>query len=393
MEDKKKYLRELEARKNNTLEMLDSLHERLGASLFSSLEAKEEASAITGLSSEKDDSPSSLYEEKTRLVNEITDSEESIREIEADLHHLGEIEAIISRKEQEKNEKNREISHLCLDLGRLILSNPGFENFTSDFEQEMNELSLKIDFQQKKIEELDNSEGSFFTRLTNSVKSIVTKAQLTKSEAALDKFCRSVGERFLLHDAGLIDNDEIADLRERGKELREKQNVLNEEHAKLKTERRDTAEAIDRKGNPARRISEFEILIKKAREEINRVHRRFGSSICKSEWQDYFLKYFTETEHDLADKIAALEESINITDSQISTTKIEIAIDIEKAEIAKLKIMVKDKQQRITDAQDAIIKMEEQIADAEGRIIELSGKNNNTKTTEKSKNGKNSKAK
>ena len=135
MEDKKKYLRELEARKSNTLEMLDTLHERLGTSLLTSLDSKDKASEIAGLSSEIDDNPSFLFVEKARLVKEIKDSEESIREIEADLHHLGEIEAIISRKEQEKNEKNREISHINLDLGRLVLSNPGFEHFTADFEQ------------------------------------------------------------------------------------------------------------------------------------------------------------------------------------------------------------------------------------------------------------------
>ena len=393
MEDRKKTLRDLEEAKADTLELLDNLLEKLGESLVSRMETsggkkkgKNQESDSRELAKAEGDNPALLWEEKKSLLRDIADSEGNIKAIEADLRHLGELEEKINQKEREKNEKAKELFLLCTELGRLVLADPGFENFTASFEQEMNDISLKIDFQQKKLEELDSSEGNFFTRLTNGVKGMVTKAMLSKNEAALERLYRSAGEQFLVfmenssgREEPEFKDGEIDTLTHDGLKQRKTHEALKEEIAGLKAERRETADAIDQKGNPARRISELEVRITRIKEEIRALHRRFGACARKNEWKDHFSSLYSESDKILDDKIASLYESLKDTETKIEATKIAIAIDNENAEIAKLKDAIEDKKRRIADAESAITGMQGQIAAAEKRIEDLTGKHGEKK--------------
>jgi hypothetical protein len=150
MEDRKKLIRDLEARKAQTQEALDSLLEKLGESFIARIENGEIAPDMPV--SETADSPQGLYNDKARNLKEITDSQDAIKAIENNLSRLGELEELIDRKEQENSEKIRAINHLYSNLGELILGDARFHEFCAPFEVEFNDITLRIDLQEKKLD-------------------------------------------------------------------------------------------------------------------------------------------------------------------------------------------------------------------------------------------------
>jgi len=383
MEDRKKTLKDLETAKNDTQKLLNSLLEKLGESLVSRMDTHSAAANKAVLPDE--DNPFHLWEEKKRLQKEIADSEENIKSIETDLRHIGELEEEINRKEREKNEKSREISGVYEDLGRFILNSSGFSGFNAAYEQEFGDISGKIDFQQKRLEELNNSEGGIINGLANGVKSMVTRTLLSRNEANLEKLYRFAGEQFLTglenpsgsrilpEESRLAEEGKFAPVVQQGCELRKSAAQLRDEIESLRNDRRETAQALDQKGNPARRISELETCITRTFDDIGRLHIRFGSLILEKEWKKFFAADLN-TERILYDKIISLDESLKNTEAKIDSTRVAIALDNEKSEILKLREGIDERRKRIAETEAVIAEMEEQITAAEKRMTELTEK-------------------
>ncbi|MDR0313234.1 MAG: hypothetical protein LBI14_06520 [Treponema sp.] len=376
MEDRKKLIRELEARKVQTQEALDGLLEKLGESFITRIESGEITPDMPV--SDTADSPQGLCDEKARNLKEIAGSQETIKAIEANLSRLGELEELIDRKEQENSEKVREIAHLYSKLGEFILGDPRFREFCAPFEAEFNDITLRIDFQEKKLDELENSEGGFFIKVANGAKSMVTKSLLAKYRSTLEKLYRSAGEQFIVTLGKPSENldelsgdEELDELIEQCEELRKLSATLKEEIAKLRNERKECADVLDQGGSPTRRISDIEKYIARIREDIRKIHRRFGTSIRRKEVISVFAVDFTDGEKALDEKICSLEELIFETDRRIEETKIAIAIDEKKAEIDKLKDVITEKRRVIADANAAIQDYDGKIAEAEKQLEEL----------------------
>ncbi|MCL2832966.1 MAG: hypothetical protein FWD78_07335 [Treponema sp.] len=387
MEDNKKILQSLEAGKAETQKLLDNLLENIGESLISQMELTGSMPNSAKPSSAEDggDSPLALLGEKNRLLREISDSQENIGIIEADLSLLSKLEEDITRTEREKNDKAREIPPANTELGRFALKDPAFENFNASFERSFNDITLKIDFQQKKLEELNNTDGYFLSKIGNGVKGMMARATLSKSEGDLEKLYRSAGEQFLAgvdnpssgklsqEELSLAQTGEIAGLVEKAKDLRNLQISLKDEIERYRLQRRATTQALDQKGNPARRISELEMNINKTKDEVRKVHLRFGALVRKSEWKKP-LASLLKNEEPLYEKITALDESLEITEKKIEYTKAAIAIENEKADIAGFQETIKEKQQTIEEAQASITEIETKIKAAQDRIDGLTEK-------------------
>ena len=388
MEDRKKTIRELESKKAETLEVLARLLENLGGSLITGLESRGPETEFPDSSKPEieGDYPLLIWEEKQRLNKEIADTQEKIKTIEADLSRLGDLEGEISRKESENAEKNKELSSVYPELGRLILEDPGFDKFSSSYRQQLESIFHQIDTQEKKLNELENAEGNFFARLASGARGWLTKSQLAKNEATLKGLYRSAGEQFIISrtqedsresSPELFDESswgaEISNKVQKTEELRRLQIFLKEEVTRLLTERREIANALNQEGNPVRRISGLENVITRKQEEIRTVNRRFGSCIREDLWKERFISLFSEDDRILEEKICSLEETLKETDKRIEETKIAMAIDNEKAEIEKMKDAIEDKRKRIAEAEAAITEYEGQIAASEKRIQELSG--------------------
>jgi len=377
MEDRKKTLKDLEASKLQTIETLDNLLANLGESLIARMET------VSGIPSDGE-TPVKIWDEKNRLQKEIANAEENIVLIETDLRRLGELEEEINRLERERNEISKDVLPVYTELGRLVLIDSGFENFSSAFEKEMNDITMKIDYQQKKLDELDGEEGNIFIRATKGVRGMVNRLILTKNEAELEKLFRGAGEQFFIalenpgsrissEEITLSDEGIIGSHKQKGSEFRQRLAELRDEGEKLRTERREKAAALDQKGNPARRISELEAFITNTKDEVIRVYRNFGACARKEEWRKFFAP-FSETENIQDEKIDSISKSLHITEQQIEDVKIAIAIDNENAEISKLKAAINEKQQIINNAESAIAGMKNQIETAEKNIKNLSEK-------------------
>ena len=384
MEDRKKILRDLEAKKAEIHEVLNKLLENLGNSLMTSLESGGKFFPDLPEPSSDDPNPRSIWDEKLKLNNEIADTEDTIKAIEADLSRLGYIEAEISRKESENIEKTKEFSQASTDVGRLILEESAFDEFTASFRQQLEDIFLQIDTQEKRLNELENTEGGFFARLANGARGWLTKSQLSKHEATLKELYRNAGEQFILsrEDAKVKESppemddssfsEEIYNQIRKTEEIRKFQVSLNDEVSKLLTERREIADTLNREGNPVKRISGLENFISRNREEIRMVHRYFGFSIREKEWKDKFISLYSEEDKALGEKINSLEESLKETEDRLEAIKTAIAIDNEKAEIEKMRGVIEEKRKQLAEVETAIAEIEEQINAAEKRIEELS---------------------
>jgi chromosome segregation ATPase len=369
---------------------LDRLFESLGGSLIASLESGGLGSEFPDFPqpTKEKESPRKIWEEKLRLNKEIVDTEGTIKAIEADLSRLGELEGEISRKESENIEKTKEASLVYTELGRLILDEPDFDKFTVLYRKQLEDIFLQIDSHEKRLNELENSEGNFIARLANGARGWLTKSNLAKNETALKGLYRSAGEQFILSrtqrdPAALANSPEIFDESsweneisiqvQKAEEIQKLQASLKNDISRLLNERREIANTLNQEGNPVRRISGLEKSIARNRDEIRIVRRRFGFCIREQDWKDSFISLYSEDDKILEEKIKSLEDSLKETENRIEATKIAIAIDNEKAEIEKAKITIRDRQRRIAEAEAAIAEMEEQIAASEKRIQELSG--------------------
>jgi hypothetical protein len=378
MEDRKKIIRDLEARKTETQEAMYKLLGKLGESFLTRLEGGEISPDILVSGSAAGGNPREIYDEKNKCLKEIADSQSAIKAIEANLSRLGDLEELIGRKERENSEKTREISQFYINIGKLVLGDPQFREFSAPFEPDLSDLSLRMDFQKKKLEELENTENGFFYKLANGAKTMVAKSLLAKYQSGLEKLYRYAGEQFIIVPGkspeelnGLSLEGELGALTRQCEELRKFSTSLKEEIAGLKGERRECADLLEQGGNPTRRISDLEKYISRVHEDIQKIHCRFGSSIRQPDLATAFSVHFSEDEKVLDDKIGSLEDLIVETDKKIEKTKLEIAIDNGKAEGEKLKEAVAEKERLIVGANEAIAGFNGKIAEAEKQLEEL----------------------
>lgn len=392
MEDLKKLIRELEAENRDSREVLNDLLEKLGESLLSRLAADD----IQNLSlpAAAGDNPFVLLDEKLRLKKEISSSTETMEAIEADISLLKSKVEEIDQKEKEKTRKIMELEPVYLELGRLILEDSEYDQFSAPYRKQLDDIYVQIDFQEKRLEELENSEGNFVIRLANNARGAFTKSLLAKNEAAQEGIYRSAGEVFVLppetpimevaaskEDAlnegfslgSLAARKIYAQVKKREEIRREINSMenkiqdLNAEHFRIECTLGQGA------GNPLRRISALKKYIGDIQKEISAVCLRFGIYTREKDRKKIFSSLYINEEKILAEKIGSLEESIDELGNRIKSIKITIAIEKEKADIEKIKKAIRNQQQRIAEAEADISEMELRVDTAEKRITELSG--------------------
>ena len=380
MEDRKKTLKDLENSRAETLKLLDIILEKLGEFLISGAEEPADFPPFEP----QEDNPSLLTEEKNKLLKEISDSEDEISAIETSLRNLGKLNSNINVKEQEKNSKNGEVYSFYSELGHAIMGTPGFGHFTGPFEPKLNDITLKINIQKKKLEEYDNA-GNLLARIGGNVKGMMARTILSRCEAALERLFISAGEEYLVslenpssgrisaEEINLANEGELGVLTQKGKELRGQLASIKDEIEILKRERRGIIQSLDKVINPARRISELEIYITRTREEIRKVHHRFGSLVLAGKWQKFFASRLKK-EKDLYEKMTSLDYSVKLTEKEIDSVKTAMAVDNENAEIEKIYGLINGKRQLIADAEASIADMENSILEAQKRIDGLTKK-------------------
>lgn len=379
MEDRKKSVRELEIKNRESRIVLDGLLENLGESLLNRLTAEDIAKL--SLSSAEGDSPRTLLEEKRRLQKEISSSEVTMKRIEDDVSRLKEMEEEIYRKEWEKTEKTKELAPIYLELGRLILETPDYEEYSAPYKKQLEELFLQIDFQEKRLEELENSEGNFITRLANGARGVFTKSLLAKNEASQEGIYRSAGELFIFSPEESLSEGsssrspakkEIITLVKRREEIHKKMDSLEHEIKQLNNDHLKIEDALDIGGSPLRRIAALKKYIANNQEETRKIYYRFGLCTRIRDRRKKFLSLFNKNEKTLEEKIDSVEDSVIELEKRIEALKIAISIEKENSDIDKIKKTIYGQRQRIAEAESNITELEGRITEAQVRIDDLS---------------------
>jgi chromosome segregation ATPase len=376
MDERKRSIRELETKRLQDLEGRDLLLGNLGETLIRRLEGKKRPArnlpAKEPDNPEAGDSPAGALGEYQRLLKEIADSGELIKTIEEEIQKLKELEDQINAKEEENSACVKELAGLYEQIGGLVLGSPDHEDFSGIYRGQFDELFLKIEAQENKLEELEDSGGGFFSWLGSSARSVVIKALLAKNQASLKRLYRKAGEKFMApENAGEAGKGEIASLKEKIEGTRQLSSSLSADLAFLRGEKRKAAELLGAGGNPAKRIQGLEKHIAHTEDEIRQVYRRFGAYSLDPAWKDFYGSLFTKEDSSILGRIESLEESIKDTENHIEKLKAAIAIDEEKAEIEKLNAAIEGQRQRIAAAEESIGEMQKRIADAETHIEEL----------------------
>jgi predicted nucleic acid-binding Zn-ribbon protein len=377
MDERKRTIRELEDKRRQDLEGRDLLLENLGETLFSRLEGKKKAprnlpAQEPGDNPEAGHSPAGAVAEHQRLLKEIADSREIIKTIEEETQKLKELEEQISAKEEENSAYVKELAGLYEQIGELALGSPDHEEFSAVYKGQLDPLLFKIESQEEKLEELEDSGGGFFSWLGGSARSVVIKALLAKNQASLKRLYRKAGEKFVSpENAGQTGKGEIVSLKEKIDKFRQLSSSLSADLAFLRGEKRKAAEALGVEGNPAKRIQGLEKQIAHTGEEIRNVYRRFSAYSLDPAWKGFYGSLLTKEDSTVLGRIKSFEESIQDTETHIEKLKAAIAIDEEKAEIEKLNAGIEAQRRRIAAAEESIADMRERIAGAETHIAEL----------------------
>jgi chromosome segregation ATPase len=368
MDDRKKTIRDLEDQRRTDREGVNKLLETLGESLFSRIESGNEPREVPGLA----DSPYLAWKEYSELLREIAENGEIIDSIEADTRKLKEAEEQISFKELEHSEKTKEISLLFVQLGQYILADPSFDGFSLPYKSQMDELLLRIDAQEAKLDELEEKTGNIFTWIGKNAQSLAIKTMLMKNQAGLHKIYRSAGEKFITTHEKYEDGEaDVQELAEKAGDLHQATLALSDEIVTLKEERRRISDMIAAGGSPARRIQTIEKHISRAKDSAREACCRYGTFAIDPAWGGYFDPLLNEDDHAKGNKVELLREAIKEADVHIEKLKAAIAIDEEKAEIEKLKTGIEGQRRKIAAAEESIADMEKHISELRVHIEEL----------------------
>ena len=362
MDERKNTIKELEEKKRTLSELRSRLFEGLGEALIQRIGEEEPFLENTG------DKPGGILTDYRKLQNEISESNEKIKVLEADAQKLKDIEVEISEKESEKFQLSKELEDVNVRLGKALLADPEFEEIAGTYSAQEENFLAKIEEQELKLEELEEKEGGIFAWLGKNAQMAVSRTLLSKYRTSLKRVYHSAGEKLLLSEQGeSLDKDLAAE----AYRLCEVLSTLNESLANLKNERRQIGESFGSDGTPARRINGLEKHIAHIKGEFPAVYLRMGSLASEDDGRKALSSFLNEEDQDILDKAEHHRVQIIESESQIKKIKVEISIDKEKAEVEKIRKSILNQKQKITSAESQILDYENQIVECNERIEEL----------------------
>ena len=381
MDEKRNTIQELEKKKKADIDARNSLLKGLGEALFQRIGEGEPFSQDTG------DSPGILLAEYRGLLKEIAESADLIKNLEADIVRLKELEGEISTNESEYTRLAKELVELNIKLGKELLGIPGFDDRAVYSKQQEEILLAKIAELERKLEALDEREGGILAWLGKNAQIAVSRALLLKNRSTLERVYRSIGEKILNAEAKAesgtseaVQQDgssstevlkgEAAGLLVEARRHKEQISSLNAELSMLRGQRREIG-GIFAEGSPAQRIQGLEKRIAFVKQDFPSLYLRFGTLATESSGKEALSSFLKEEDDLVLQNTENLKSRIGETELEIEKIKAAISIEGEKAEIEKMKKAIAGQQQKITSAEEAINGLEKQIAESEKHIEEL----------------------
>jgi predicted nucleic acid-binding Zn-ribbon protein len=367
MDERKKAIAGLEAKKQEASGSLNLIFEDFGETLFARIYGQGEAAA------EPAGWTPPGAQEYLKLKKDIADSEQLIRLTESDTLRLKELEACIRGKEDEYAALYRDAAETRTELGRRMHGDPAFAGITDSCQDRLDALVDKIRVTELKLDRVDGREDSnIFSWIGKSSQALALRLFLGRDQASLEKAYESLGARLLRDENGeLVSGHEIAGLAEEARGLEKKAGTLKEELDRLRSERRKLNSAFAAEGGAVRRLQGLERHIAHVKGELRIVYRRFGEEAADPARDADFARLLNGDDRGVLEKSELARKTIGEYDREIEKLKTAITIDDEKAGIEKMRKSIRDHRDRIKAAEGAIADLEGRIAGAEKRIAEL----------------------
>jgi len=363
MDDRKKRIDDLYKNSQESRASLDNLLEKFGESLY--FRTKE-------MQTEFDDIK--LY---NAYLQDISESNSSIIKIEEKNRRFKELEDAIDIREQEEKERSKEMAVIYRRLGKALLEDSAYSDYTSLFKEQADALNAKLESLEKRIGELDNKEGgNVFSWIGKSAQGLVLKSFLSKAQENQEQLYHNVGERYSGRES-VRGDDEVAKVRAEADNLRDISKTASDELSMLKDEKRIITASFGIDGNPQKQIQSVKNHINQIKESLAALYRKFGAQTAGID-EDIApeRKYFIDTivaaeDSEIIGRAVKLNQSISDNEQAVSKLRASLAIDEEKNKIEKFKRSIEDKKHKIKDLEDAINDLEESVRDCQKYISEL----------------------
>jgi predicted nucleic acid-binding Zn-ribbon protein len=351
MDDRKKMIRDLGERKQDTLKQIDELLENLGDALLARTPGEEAA-------------------EYQRFLREIEETGELLRTLDAERLRLQDLEGEIQRKEQGIGEFNTALSDQYALLGARVLEDPDFADLGEAYHKQADTLSSKIRSLEDRLRTLDEKgEANVFTWIGKNTQEMVIRSFLGKSRQNLRRLQAAAGEKYLhgekeASDAVLAQTQgEIAKLRARQADYKGDIEALREECRKIN-------EFFNPEGSPGKKKQALERYGRQTREQLGQVCLRRGREAEDAGFEGEWTPGEAPGS-DIPGQIREKRALIRDYDGQIEKLNASLEIDAQKQEIEKMEKAIGDHQRRIGASEAAIRELNGKIEESNRQIQEL----------------------
>jgi len=363
MDDRKKRIDDLIRNSQESVSSLDTLLINFGENLYS--RTKDMQNNFEDISQYK------IY------LQDIIESNANIGKIEEKNRRFKELEETVEKKELEEKERTKEMAVIYRKLGKALLENSDYDNYTSLFKEQADALKAKLTSLETRISELDNKEGgNVFTWIGKSAQGLVLKSFLSKAQESQEQLYQNIGERYNDHQPN--DNgDDVSLIRAELDMLRNISKTAADEISALKDEKRIITASFGIEGNPQKQIQSVKSHIAQVNAALSALYKKFGSQTAGID-EDITpeRKYFIDTivaagDAEIISRAVRLNQSICENEKAIEKLRASLAIDEEKIKIERFKKTIEDKKNKISDLKKGIADLEENVNDSEKYIREL----------------------
>jgi predicted nucleic acid-binding Zn-ribbon protein len=369
MDDRKKRIDELEKNKRESRFSLDSLLEGFGENLYGRIEDSAEFEDVLKYNT---------------LQKDIADSTAAIFTVEEQERRFKELEDTIKLKEQEEKERGKELTEALGKLGKAMLENEAYNEFTSVFKEQADALATRVGSLENRISELENKNGgNVFSWIGKSAHGLVLKTFLSKAQESQEQLYRSIGERYKRNDGTTQattggEDGEVAIYCEEIEKLRGVSDATADELSKLRDEKRILSASFGVEGSPQKQVQALKNRIASVKDDLRSLYRNFGAQAAGimdaeiSPQRKYFIDTLVTAEDgENIGRAVKLNQSIVNSEKEIAKLQASLSIDEENVKIEKYRKQIDEKRGRITDLEKSISDIGESIKDCEAYIKEL----------------------
>ena len=363
MDDRKKRIDDLIKNNRESEASLDTLLVNFGESLYIRIkDMSEDSEGITQYH---------IY------LQEIAEANVSIGRIEEKNRRFMELEEAIHSREQEEKERAKEMAGIYRRLGKALLENSAYSDYTSLFKEQAESLKAKLESLETRINEAENKEGgNVFSWIGKSAQGLVLKSFLSKAQESQEQLYHNIGEKYSQRGSA-SEEDEVAGILLEIADLREISKTALDEISVLRDEKRIISASFGIDGNPQKQIQSVKNRIAQINEELRALYKKFGAQVSGIDEditpeQKYFIDTIVTAEDgEVIGRAVRLSQSISENDKAITQLKVSLAIDEEKNKIDRFQRSILDKKSRIADLERDIEELENNVSVSEDKVQEL----------------------